>query len=76
MNDGIKVVNGGVHPQREEPTYEESVRFQARIIGLWEQQQQVLGYTKATIALNLRNLNEKDYLIPQDANINRVFLHF
>lgn len=58
MNDGIKVVNGGVHPQREEPTYEESVRFQARIIGLWEQQQQVLGYTKATIALNLRNLNE------------------
>lgn len=58
MNDGIKVVNGGVQPQREEPTYEESVRFQARLIGLWEQQQQVLGYTKATIALNLRNLNE------------------
>ena len=47
MNDGIKVVNGGVQPQREEPTYEESVRFQARIIGLWEQQQQVLGYTRS-----------------------------
>ena len=58
MNEGMKVVIGGVQHQREEPTYEESVRFQAKLIGLWEKQQQVLGYTKATIALNLRNLNE------------------
>ena len=28
------------------------------MIGLWEQQQSVLGYTKATIALNIRNVNE------------------
>lgn len=58
MNNAMKVVNGGVQPQKEEPTYEESVRFQAKLMGVWEQQQQVLGYTKATIALNLRNLNE------------------
>lgn len=58
MNDIMKVVNGGAQPQKEYPTYEESVRFQAKLIGVWEQQQQVLGYTKATRALNLRNLNE------------------
>ena len=49
MNNGIRVVNGGMQPQKEEPSYEESVRFQAKLIGLWEQQQSVLGYTKATI---------------------------
>ena len=53
MNNGIRVVNGGMQPQKEEPSYEESVRFQAKLIGLWEQQQSVLGYTKATIALNI-----------------------
>lgn len=58
MNNGIRVVNGGMQPQKEEPSYEESVRFQAKLIGLWEQQQSVLGYTKATIALNIRNVNE------------------
>ena len=58
MSKGIKVVNGGMQPQKEEPTYKESVRFQAKLVGVWEQQQQVLGYTKATIVLNLRNLNE------------------
>jgi hypothetical protein len=45
MNNGIRVVNGGMQPQKEEPSYEESVRFQAKLIGLWEQQQSVLGYT-------------------------------
>ena len=58
MNNGIRVVNGGMQPQKKEPSYEESVRFQAKLIGLWEQQQSVLGYTKATIALNIRNVNE------------------
>lgn len=58
MSNGVEVVNGGIQRQKEEPTYEESLRFQAKLIGLWEQQQQVLGYTKETIALNLRNLNE------------------
>ena len=58
MNNGIRVVNGGMQPQKVEPSYEESVRFQAKLIGLWEQQQSVLGYTKATIALNIRNVNE------------------
>ena len=54
----IKVVNGGLVDNHKEPTYEESARFQAKLIGLWEEQQRVLGYTPATIALNLRNLNE------------------
>lgn len=54
----MKVVNGGLVDNHKEPTYEESARFQAKLIGLWEEQQRVLGYTPATIALNLRNLNE------------------
>ena len=40
------------------PTHEESAAFQAKLLGLWEQQQRVLGYTDATTALNLRNINE------------------
>lgn len=40
------------------PSYEESVRLQAKLIGLWEQQQRVLGYTDGTISLNIRNINE------------------
>ncbi|WP_291637153.1 hypothetical protein [Clostridium sp.] len=39
-------------------TYEESAKFQAKLLGLWEQQQKVLGYTNASISLNLRNINE------------------
>ncbi|GEC93866.1 tyrosine-type recombinase/integrase [Brevibacillus brevis] len=39
-------------------TYEESVIYQAKLIGMWEQQQKVLGYTEASIALNIRNINE------------------
>lgn len=58
MSRGMIVVNGAVQQVKDEPTYDESIRFQAKLIGIWEQQQQVLGYTKATIALNLRNLNE------------------
>jgi hypothetical protein len=33
------------------PTYEESLTYQAKLLGLWEQQQRVLGYTEASIAL-------------------------
>ncbi len=40
------------------PTYEESLAYQAKLQGLWEQQQRVLGYTEETIALNSRNLDE------------------
>src|SRR5215469_15629830 len=39
------------------PSYEESLAYQARLLGLWEQQQRVLGYTEASIALNSRNLD-------------------
>src|SRR5579871_3030585 len=40
------------------PTYEESLAYQAKLLGLWEQQQRVLGYTPASIALSSRNLQE------------------
>jgi hypothetical protein len=39
------------------PTYEESREYQAKLIGLWEQQR-VLGYTESTIALGTKCLNE------------------
>ncbi len=40
------------------PSYEESLTYQARLLGLWEQQQRVLGHTEASIALSSRNLDE------------------
>ncbi len=39
------------------PTLEESLSYQAKLLGLWEQQQRVLGYTEASIANNSRNLD-------------------
>ncbi|MDK7665880.1 tyrosine-type recombinase/integrase [Cytobacillus oceanisediminis] len=39
-------------------TYEDSREFQAKLMGLWEQQQRVLGYTEETIALGTKCLNE------------------
>lgn len=39
-------------------TYEESREYQAKLLGLWEQQQLVLGYTEASIALGTRCVNE------------------
>ena len=39
------------------PTAEESLAYQAKLLGLWEQQQRVLGYTEASIANNSRNLD-------------------
>ncbi len=38
------------------PTYEESLAYQAKLLGLWEQQQRVLNYTEETIALGCRNV--------------------
>ncbi|MCM3169479.1 tyrosine-type recombinase/integrase [Peribacillus frigoritolerans] len=40
------------------PTYEESREFQAKLLGLWEQQQRVMNYTEASIALGLKCVNE------------------
>lgn len=51
----LAVVN---KPNESMPTYEESKQIQAKLLGLWEQQQNVLGYTPASIALNIRNINE------------------
>lgn len=54
----LRLVNGGVEESLSLPTYEESLDYQAKLIGLWEQQQLVLGYTAASIALNIRNTSE------------------
>ena len=40
------------------PTYEESLEYQSKLIGLWEQQQRVLGYTEQTISIGISCLNE------------------
>lgn len=39
------------------PSREELLAYQAKLLGLWEQQQRVLGYTERSIALNSRNLD-------------------
>ena len=39
------------------PTREELLNYQGKLLGLWEQQQRVLGYTDASIANNSRNLD-------------------
>jgi len=54
----LRLVNGEVEKNLSFPTYEESLDYQAKLIGLWEQQQRVLGYTTASIALNTRNISE------------------
>jgi site-specific recombinase XerD len=40
------------------PSHEESLAYQAKLLGLWEQQQRVLGYAESTITLSSRNLDE------------------
>lgn len=55
------------------PSCEESAKFQAKLLGLWEQQQKVLGYTNASVALNLRNINE--FLEVADKFIWEVDIH-
>lgn len=57
-NSFLKVIDGGVKEEFSKLSFEESLDYQARLLGLWEQQQKVLGYTKASIALNTRNIEE------------------
>ena len=54
----LRVVGTAEAFELELPTYEESLTFQAKLLGLWEQQQRVLGYTEASIALGCRNVSE------------------
>jgi len=54
----LSVVNGAEIQKIEMPSYEESLDLQAELLGMWEQQQCVLGYTSASIALGIRNINE------------------
>src|SRR6266702_229338 len=54
----LRVIGNSEALEPAMPTYEESLTYQAKLVGLWEQQQQVLGYTEASIALSSRNLNK------------------
>lgn len=54
----LTVLDGGETPAPLLPTQEESLTYQAHLLGLWEQQQRVLGYTEASIALGSRNIQQ------------------
>lgn len=54
----LRVIGNAEALEPATPTYEESLTHQAKLLGLWEQQQGVLGYTEASIALSSRNLDK------------------
>lgn len=54
----LRVIGTAEALELAQPTYEESLAYQAKLLGLWEQQQRVLGYTEETIAQGLRNVDE------------------
>lgn len=56
-NTSLRVVTNK-NVECEVPTFEESVKYQAKLIGSWEQQLEVLGYTVGTRELYVRNINE------------------
>ncbi|MEI4604692.1 tyrosine-type recombinase/integrase [Bacillus cereus] len=55
------------------PTFEESREYQTKLIGSWEKQQRVLGYTEQTIAIGLRCLDE--FLKISDKFIWEITIH-
>lgn len=57
-NPSLRIIGTAETEEYVVPTSEESRSYQARLLGLWEQQQRVLGYTEASIALSSRNLDE------------------
>ena len=40
-SNNFSIING-INVQSNEPIYEESIKFQAKLIGLWEQQWNIL----------------------------------
>src|SRR5512135_2567885 len=56
-NPLLSIVGAAEALELTAPTPEESLAYQAKLLGLWEQQQRVLGYTEASIANNSRNLD-------------------
>ena len=56
-NPFLRIVSAAEAFELTMPTFEESLSYQAKLLGLWEQQQRVLGYTDASIANNSRNLD-------------------
>jgi site-specific recombinase XerD len=56
-NPFLSIVSAAEAFELTTPTREESLSYQAKLLGFWEQQQRVLGYTEASIANNSRNLD-------------------
>lgn len=53
----LRVVGTAEAHEQLAPTHEESLEYQTKLLGLWEQQQRVLGYSEGYIALSNRNLD-------------------
>jgi len=53
----LRVIGAAEALELAQPTYEESLTYQAKLLGLWEQQQRVLGYAEGTVVLSLRNVD-------------------
>jgi len=54
----FKLINNTVELKKVGLHTEELHNFQTTLLGEWERQQKVKGFTSETIALNLRNINE------------------
>ena len=54
----FKLISNTVGSPKVALNIEELQRYQAKLLGEWERQQTVKGFTVATVALNLRNINE------------------
>lgn len=57
-NNFLKVVSAVEKNEQLTFSYEDSSNFQAKLLGLWQQQQMVLGYAKSSISLATRNVDE------------------
>jgi hypothetical protein len=56
-NPFLSIVSAAEAFELTRPTREESLSYQAQLLGVWEHHQRVLGYTEASIANNSRNLD-------------------
>ncbi|MFJ7950130.1 phage integrase N-terminal SAM-like domain-containing protein [Lysinibacillus sp. NPDC096418] len=54
----FKLINNIVESKKAELNVDLLLNYQSKLLGEWERQQKVKGYTSHTIALNLRNINE------------------
>lgn len=58
MHANLRLMTNEDEASKYLQTLKEKEDFQAELLGGWELQQKAIGYTEATIYLNLRNINE------------------